>query len=94
VSFILTLGQSGVATTQHQLGFLTRNISRFEACVECLIDQRSEFKGKFQNLLNHALIDHRQTLRDDPQADGLVERMVHTCKKGFWNIYFTRSKKD
>jgi hypothetical protein len=55
----------------------------FRACVECLTNQGSEFIGEFQDLLDHALIDHCQTLRDHPQADGLVERMVQTCKKGF-----------
>jgi hypothetical protein len=39
--------------------FLQQVLSRFGACVECLIDQGSEFKRGFQDLLDHALIDHR-----------------------------------
>jgi hypothetical protein len=56
--------------------FLQQVLSRFRACVECLTDQGLEFKGEFQDLLDHALIDHCRTSRDHPQADGLVERMV------------------
>jgi hypothetical protein len=52
------------------------------------------FRGEFQDLLDHALIDHRQTSRNHPQADGLVERMVQTCKKGFRKICLTKNKKD
>jgi len=59
--------------------FLQQVLSRFGACAECLTDQRSEFRGEFQNLLDHALIDHRRTSRDHPQADGLAKRMVQTC---------------
>jgi len=62
--------------------FLQQVLSRFGACVECLTDQGSKFKGEFQYLLDHALIDHRQTSSDHPQADGLAKRMVQTCKKG------------
>ncbi len=56
--------------------FLQQVLSRFGACAECLTDQGSEFKGKFQDLLDHAFIDHRWTSRDHPQADGLGKRMV------------------
>jgi hypothetical protein len=41
-------------------------LSRFGACVECLTDQGSKFRGEFQDLLDHALIDHRHTSRDHP----------------------------
>jgi len=64
----------------------------FGACVECIIDQGSKFRGEFQDLLDHALIDHRWTLKDHPQADGYVEGMVQTCKKGFWKICLIRNK--
>ncbi len=74
--------------------FLQQVLSRFGACVECLINQGSKFKGEFQDLFDHVLIDHRQTSRDHPQADGLVERMVQTNKKGFWKICLTRNKED
>jgi transposase InsO family protein len=56
--------------------FLQQVLSRFRACVECLTDQGSEFRGKFQDLLDHVFIDHHRTSRDHPQANGLVERMV------------------
>jgi hypothetical protein len=74
--------------------FLQQVLSRFGACVECFIDQGSRFKGEFQDLLDHVLIDHRRTSRDHPQADGLVERMVQTCKKKLRKICLTRNKKD
>jgi hypothetical protein len=51
-------------------------LNRFGACVECLNDQGFEFKGKFQDLLDHVLIDHRWTSRDHPQANGLAKRVV------------------
>jgi hypothetical protein len=53
--------------------FLHRILSRFEACVKCLTNQGSEFRGKFQDLFDHALIDHRRTLKDYPQADGICK---------------------
>jgi len=74
--------------------FLQQVLSRFRACVKCLIDQGSKFRGEFQDLLDHALIDHHRTSRDHPEVDGLVKRMVHTCKKGFRNICLTRNKED
>jgi uncharacterized protein YihD (DUF1040 family) len=56
--------------------FLQQVLSRFGACVECFTDQGSEFRGEFQDLLDHVLIYHHRTSRDHPQANGLVERMV------------------
>jgi hypothetical protein len=46
--------------------FLQQVLSRFRACAECLIDQGSKFKGEFQDLLDHALIDHCRISRDHP----------------------------
>ncbi len=60
----------------------------------CLTNQGSEFRGEFQDLLDHALIDHCSTLRDHPQANGLAARMVQTCKKGLQNICLTGNKED
>jgi hypothetical protein len=74
--------------------FLQQVLSRFGACVECLTNQGSEFKGEFQDLLDRALIDHRRTSRDHPQVDGLAKRMVQTCKKGLRKICLTRNKED
>jgi hypothetical protein len=62
--------------------FLQKVLSRFGACAKCFTDQGSKFKVEFQDLLDHALIDHCQTSKDHPQVNGLVERMVQTCKKG------------
>jgi hypothetical protein len=73
VELVALLDKSSHNTSQT---FLQQVLSRFGACAECLIDQGLEFKGEFQDLLNHALIDHCQTSRDHPQADGLAERMV------------------
>jgi hypothetical protein len=75
-------------------GFLQQVLSRFGACVECLTNQGSEFRGEFQDLLDHAFIDLYQTSKDHPQADGLAERMVQTCKKGFQKICLNKNKKD
>ncbi|KAH9539057.1 hypothetical protein CY35_15G039600 [Sphagnum magellanicum] len=50
--------------------------------------------GEFQDLLDHVFIDHRRTSRDHPQADGLAERMVQTCKKGLQKICLTKNKED
>ena len=53
-------------------------LCRYRAPTEVLTDQVTEFKGEFQEMLDKVLIDHRRTLRDHPQADGLAERMVQT----------------
>jgi hypothetical protein len=74
--------------------FLQQVLSRFGVCAKCLTDQRSKFRGEFQDLLDHALIDHRRTSKDHSQADGLSERMVQTCKKGLQKICLTGNKKD
>ncbi len=74
--------------------FLQQVLSRFGACAECLTDQGSEFRGEFQDLLDHALNDHCRISRDHPQANGLAERMVQTCKKGFQKICLTKNKED
>ncbi|CAM6113779.1 unnamed protein product [Calypogeia fissa] len=74
--------------------FLQRVLRQFGACAECLTDQGTEFRGEFQDLLDHALIDHRRTSRDHPQADGLAERMVQTCKKGLRKTCLTKNKSD
>jgi len=74
--------------------FLQHVLSRFGAYAECLTDQGSEFRGKFQDLLNHAFIDHCRISKDHPQANGFVERMVQTCKKGLRKICLIRNKED
>ncbi len=82
--------------SSHNIGqaFLQQALSRFGAYAKCLINQGSEFKGEFQDLLDHALIDHCWTSKDHPKADGLVEKMVQTCKKGLRKICLTRNKED
>jgi len=39
--------------------FLQQVLSRFGVCVGCFIDQGSKFKGEFQDLFDHVLIDTR-----------------------------------
>jgi transposase-like protein len=56
--------------------FLDRVLSHFGAPAEVLIDQSTEFQGEFQVLCDKALIDHRTTSQDHPEADGLGERVV------------------
>jgi len=91
VELVALPDKSSHSTSQ---AFLQQVLSRFGACVEYFTDQGSEFKGEFQDLLDHALIDHHQTLRNHSQADGLVERMVQTCKKGLRKICITKNKED
>jgi len=91
VELVVLPDKSSHSTSQT---FLQQVLSKFGACAECLTDQRSEFRGEFQDLLDHALIDHRRTSRDHPQADGLAERMVQTCKKGLRKICLTENKED
>jgi len=91
VELVALLDKSSHNTNQ---AFLQQVLSRFGACVECLTDQGSEFRGEFQDLLDHALIDHRQTSKDHPQANGLAERMVQTCKKRLRKICLTGNKED
>jgi hypothetical protein len=91
VELVALPDKSSHSTSQ---AFLQQVLSRFRACAECLTDQGSKFRGEFQDLLDHALIDHRRTSRDHPQADGLAERMVQTCKKGLRKICLTRNKED
>jgi hypothetical protein len=55
IELVALLDKSSYNTSQ---AFLQQVLSRFGACVECLTDQRSKFKGDFQNLLDHVLIDH------------------------------------
>jgi hypothetical protein len=73
VELVALPNKSSHSTSQ---AFLQHVLSRFGACVECLTNQGSKFKGKFQDLLDHALIDHRQTSRNHPQVDGITKRMV------------------
>jgi len=91
VELVALLDKSSNITSQ---AVLQQVLSRFGVCAECLTDQGLEFKGEFEDLLGHALIDHRRTSRDHPQADGLVERMVQTCKKRLRKICLTKNKED
>jgi hypothetical protein len=91
VELVVLLDKSSYSTSH---AFLQNVLSRFGACVECFTDQGLEFRGKFHDLFDHALIDHHWTSKDHPQADGLVKKMVRTCKKGLRKICLTRNKKD
>ena len=65
--------------------FLDRVLSHFGAPAKVLIDQEREFLGEFQMLCEQVMIDHHTTSRDHLEADGLVEGMVQTKKRGLWN---------
>jgi hypothetical protein len=73
VELVALSDKSSHSTNQ---AFLQHVLSRFGAYVECFTDQGSQYIGKFQDLLDHAFIDHCQTSRDHPQVDGLAKRMV------------------
>ncbi|PNH10576.1 Retrovirus-related Pol polyprotein from transposon [Tetrabaena socialis] len=66
--------------------FLHHVLGRYGACAEVCTDQGSEFKGEFAALLADSLIDHRQTSANHPQANGLAERAVRTCKTALRRI--------
>ncbi len=91
VELVVLPDKSSHSTSQ---AFLQQVLNRFGACVECLTDQGSEFRGKFQDLLYQALIDHRRTSKDHTQVDGLAKRMVQMCKKRLQKICLTRNKED
>jgi len=91
VKLVALPNKSSYSTNQD---FLQQVLSKFGACAECFINQGLEFKGEFQDLFDHALINHHRTSNDHPQVDGLVKRMVQTCKKGFQKICLTGNKED
>ena len=62
--------------------FFDRVLARLGAPAKLLMDQGREFLGVFEELCYKALIDHRTTSRDHPEADGLAERVVQTTKRG------------
>ena len=62
--------------------FLDRVLARFGALAGVLTDQGREFLGVFEELCTKALIDHRTTFRDHPEANGLAKRVVQTTKGG------------
>jgi hypothetical protein len=53
---LVALSDKSSHNTSHV--FLQQVLSRFGACAECLADQGSKFRGEFQDLFDHALIDH------------------------------------
>ena len=55
-------------------------LCRYGAPAKVLTDQGTEFRGEFHKMLDKALINHRKTAKDHPQADGLAECMVQTLK--------------
>jgi transposase InsO family protein len=72
--------------------FLQHVLGRFGACAETVTDRGSEFMGEFHALLQQALIDHRMTSANHPQADGLSERAVQTVKKALHKRILMRVK--
>ncbi|GJP69099.1 hypothetical protein CLOP_g25728 [Closterium sp. NIES-67] len=72
---------------------LDQVLTRYGACGEVLTDQGTEFQGSFAELLKEAGITHRVTSRYHPQSDGLIERMIHTIKKGL-RVYREQKKRE
>ncbi|PNH01098.1 Retrovirus-related Pol polyprotein from transposon [Tetrabaena socialis] len=66
--------------------FLHHVLGRYGSCAEVCTDQGSEWKGEFAAFLADSLIDHRQTSASHPQANGLAERAVQTCKNALRRI--------
>ena len=64
------------------IAFFDRVLARFGAPAEALMDQGREFLGSFEALCTKALIGHRTTSRDHPEADCLAEPVVQTVKRG------------
>ena len=58
--------------------FLENILSRYGVPGVVLTDEGTEFQGKFHLLLAEQEITHRIISRENPQADGLAERMVQT----------------
>lgn len=46
------------------------------------MDQGREFLGAFDRLCSKALIDHDMTSHDHLEADGLIEHVIQTVKRG------------
>jgi hypothetical protein len=82
-----TAEETAYALATHVLG-------PYGGCGEIITDQGNEFKGEFQELLTQALIDHRTTSPDHPQADGLAERCVNTMKKALTKLCLEAGSKD
>lgn len=70
--------------------FLERVLSVWGAPAVVLTDQGREFEGDFDFLCHRALVDHRTTSRDHPEADGLAERMVQTTKEALRKFSLAR----
>ena len=71
--------------------FLENVISRYGVPGVVLTDGGTEFQGEFQQLLTQQEITHRITSRDNPQADGLTERMVQTLKQSLRRCLLDKS---
>ena len=61
--------------------FLENILSRFGVPGVVLTDKGTEFQGEFQTLLTQQKITHRIASKENPQSDGLAERMVQTLKQ-------------
>jgi hypothetical protein len=56
---LVALPNKSSHNTNH--AFLQQVLSRFGACAKCFIDQGSEFRREFQDLFDHAFINHCRT---------------------------------
>lgn len=66
---------------QVAMAFALHVLAPFGGPGEVVTDGGSEFKGEFADLMAMALVDHRVTSPNHPQADGLAERAVQTVKR-------------
>jgi len=73
--------------------FLQQVLSRFGACAECLTDQGLEFRGEFQDLLDHALINHRRTSRNHPKLMALQKGWFKRVRRDFERFASLRTKR-
>jgi hypothetical protein len=63
-------------TSEYTAAALRDVLCRFGAPAEVPTDQGEEFQGVFAEYLATILADHRETSRNHPQSNELVERMV------------------
>jgi hypothetical protein len=79
--YVVFVPLSAKTSAETARAFLTHVIAPFGAPADVVTDQGGEFKGAFEELLRRCMIDHRETSASHPQADGLAERNVQTCKR-------------
>ena len=74
--------------------YLHNVLAKFGASAEVVSDGGGEFQSEFHQLMVDALIDHRNTSSNHPQANGLAERCVQTLKQCLKSYITPRKKHD